>query len=69
MQNKNNKIYNGYFSGRETSPFQLVVGARRECGGFQHFAHLFSTKAKIVYGPHIAKFDNFDLENKKETQC
>lgn len=43
------------------TPFQLVVGPRREGGALDDLAHLLTAEAEIVDGPHVRELHHFDL--------
>jgi len=43
-------------------PLQFVICTSRKCWTFKYFSHLFSTKTKVVYRPHVRKFYNFNLQ-------
>lgn len=47
------------------SPFQLVIGPRREGRALDDLSHLFATEAEVVDGPHIRELYHFDLAKKK----
>lgn len=46
-------------------PFQLVIGPRREGGALDDLAHLLTTEAEVVDGPHVRKLHHFDLVKEK----
>lgn len=50
-------------------PFQLVIGPRREGGALDDLAHLLTTEAEVVDGPHVRELHHFDLakENRFST--
>lgn len=46
-------------------PFQLVIGPRRKGGAFDDLAHLLTTEAEVVDGPHVRELHHFDLTKEK----
>lgn len=46
-------------------PLQLVVGPRREGGALDDLAHLLTTEAEVVDGPHVRELHHFDLAKEK----
>lgn len=46
-------------------PFQLVIGPRREGGALDDLAHLLTTEAEVVDGPHVRELHHFDLAKEK----
>lgn len=46
-------------------PFQLVIGPRREGGALDDLAHLLTTEAEVVDGPHVRELHHFDLAKGK----
>lgn len=42
-----------FFISRVHPPLQLVIGPRREGGALDDLAHLLTTEAEVVDGPHV----------------